>query len=61
MHLISRSRLPNRIYIVGVAHFYACANLLTLFLVFALCAGTMMVRNVCWEASRLEMSCFGLL
>ena len=47
--------------IVGVAHFYACANPLTLFLVFALCAGTMMVRNVCWEASRLEMSCFGLL
>ena len=26
--------------IVGVAHFYACANLL-IFLVFALCAGTM--------------------
>ena len=39
--------------IVGVAHFNACANPL----VFALCAGTMIVRNACWEASRLKMSC----
>ena len=49
---------PTERNIVGVAHFYACANPLT---VFALCAGTMTVRNVCWEASRLKMSCYGLV
>ena len=50
--------------IVGVAHFNACANPLTLlinFLVFVLGAGMMTVRNVCWEASRLKMSCYGLV
>ena len=26
-----------------------------------LCAGTMTVRNVCWEASRLKMTCYGLV
>ena len=51
----------ERNIIVGVAHFYTCANPLTYFFVFALCAGTMTVRNVCWEASHLKMSCYGLV
>ena len=45
----------------GCGTFLRMRKSVNIILVFALCAGTMMVRNVCWEASRLEMSCFGLL
>ena len=46
--------------IVGVARFCACANLLTLFCPKYSCY-VLMVQNVCWEASCLKISCFGLL
>ena len=44
--LISRGRLLNGIYIVGVAHFYACTNPLTL-LIFSL-------RAMCWYHDSTE-------